>query len=67
MAQTQIELNNEINGEISSYQLIIKDSCILNHRLVICEICRKETYTQTLDYITTQRRYNTRRNGKRII
>jgi hypothetical protein len=51
MAQTQIELNNEINGEITSCQLIIKDSSILNHRLVICEICRKATYTQTHDYM----------------
>jgi hypothetical protein len=50
LAQTQIELNKEINGEISSFQLIIKDSSILNYRLVICEICRKATNTQTHDY-----------------
>lgn len=53
MAQTQIELNNEINGEISSCQLIIKYSSILDHRLVICEICRKATYTQTHNYMKT--------------
>jgi hypothetical protein len=43
LALTQIELNNEINGEITSCQLMIKVSGILNHRLVICEICRKAT------------------------
>jgi hypothetical protein len=52
MAQTHIELENQTSGEITSCQLIIKeaDANNLNHRLVVCEICKKATNTQIHDF-----------------